>query len=229
MSEVIYGKITKLDERGMSIYANYDNIDRAILRNYSTVQVLLADGRTLLPEQRKKIYALLNDIADWQGDLPALVKRLMKIEFITSRQEKLAGKMFSLSNCDMTTAREFITYLIDFVLEYEVPTREPLTQLNDDIKMYIYACLMRKRCALCGDKADLPHVSSIGMGRNRNEVYQIGMRVLPLCRAHHTEAHTKGVKWLLEGNHLEPIKLTVEIGKKYGLTKKSLERGIDNV
>ena len=57
---------------------------------------------------------------------------------------------------------------------------------------------------------------------DRKDIFQLGMRVLPLCRKHHTEAHTRGVVWLLNDMHLIPYVLDREIGKIYGLTKKNL-------
>jgi hypothetical protein len=221
--EIISGKITEFNEQGMTIKACYENVDRAILRRYDKVQIGLPDGRTISPEQRKKAHALIGEIAEWQGDLPEFVKRLMKIEFITSRLQALEKSLFSLADCDVTTAREFITFLIDFILEYDIPTRVPLAELCDDINKYVYACLMHKKCAICGKPADLHHFDAIGMGRDRTLVYQIGMLVLPLCREHHTVAHQKGKKWLTGDMHLIAIPLTAEIGKKYKLTKKNLK------
>jgi hypothetical protein len=223
--EIVKGKITDIDQDGITIFAPYSNIDRAILREYREVQIGLSDGRYISAEQRRKAYALMNEISEWMGELPEFVKRLMKLEFITNRLQSLQKQIFSLADCDMTTAREFITYLIDFILEHDVPTSRPLYELCDDINKYVYACLMTKKCVICGKKADLHHFDAIGMGRNRADVYQIGMRVISLCREHHGIAHTKGRSWITEDMHLIAIPLTAEIGKKYGLTKKNLMQG----
>lgn len=220
--EIINGKITDIDFNGMTIYVPYPNVNRAILREYREVQVGLPDGRQISPEQRRKAYALMGEIAEWMGELPDYVKRLMKIEFITKRLQALEKEIFSLSNCDVTTAKEFITYLIDFIIEHDVPTQTPLMELCEDIQKYIYACLMHKKCAVCGKKADLHHWDAIGAGRDRTTIYQIGMKVLPLCREHHSVAHTRGRTWLIDDMHLLPIELTKEIGKQYKLTKKNL-------
>ena len=225
--EVINGKITGYDERAgvLHIEAPYTNYNRLALRQYSEVEIGLADGRRITPEQRKKAHALIGEIAEWCGDLPDYVKRLMKMEFIVNRLEGLEKNIFSLADCDVTTAREFITFLIDFILEHAIPVKVPLISLCEDIEKYVYSCLMHKRCAVCGGvhgKAELHHVDAVGMGRDRDEIFQIGMRVLPLCRIDHTTAHQKGITWLTGDNHLIPLPLTVEIGKVYGLTKKNL-------
>ena len=221
--EIAGGKVVDISPDGYcTIRAVLPNIDRAILRQYSKVQIGFADGRTITPEQRRKAYALMNEIASWMGDLPEYVKRLMKMEFMVTRMQALEKHIFSLSDCDMTTAREFITYLIDFIIEHDVPTQTPLIELCEDISRYVYACLIRKKCAVCGRHAELHHVTAIGAGRNRNEVLQIGMEVLPLCREHHTESHQTGQKSFMAKYHLQAIELTKEIGKVYKLSRKNV-------
>lgn len=222
--EIVKGKILGFDEAGITIFvpAGEINLGRALLREYSEALVGLPDGRTISPEQRRKAYALMGEIAEWVGDLPEFIKKQMKMEFVAARQSDMARQIFSLSNCDVTTAREFISYLIEFIVEHEVPTRTPLKDLCEDIGRYVFACLMKKRCAVCGARAELHHFDAIGAGRNRDIVLQIGMRVLPLCRVHHDEAHTRGRAWLTDEQHLTAIPLTAEVGKVYGLTKKNL-------
>lgn len=222
--EVISGKITGYDKwtKELTIKAQYEDINRKELRRYDIVEIGLPDARRISPEQRRKAHVLIGEIADWCGELPDSMKRLMKMEFVVNRLEGLEKQLFSLSDCDMTTAREFITYLIDFMLEHAVPAKVPLVSLCYDIERYIYSCLMHKRCANCGKKADLHHFDAIGMGRDRGEVYQIGMPVLPLCRKCHGKAHQKGKSWITDDLHLMALPLTAEIGKKYGLNKKNL-------
>lgn len=224
--EILTGKVLDISPDGLLIRVPYDNWGRACLRQYDEVQVGLPDGRTISPEQRRKAHACLNDIAEWMGDLPDYVKRLMKLEFMVTRMQALEKHLFSLSDCDMTTAREFITYLIDFMIEHEVPSKVPLFDLCEDIRRYVYACLMHKQCAVCGKKpVDLHHAEEyVGMGRNRDEINQIGMPVISLCRMCHNKAHDLGRSWLTDDLHLVAIPLTDEIARKYKLTKKN--RGI---
>lgn len=222
--EIVSGNVVDISPDGYIIArAALPNIDRALIRQYDKIQIGLPDGRTISPEQRRKAYALMREIAEWMGDLPEYVKRLMKMEFMVTRMQALEKHIFSLSDCDMTTAREFINYLIDFVIEHEVPTQTPLIELCEDIGRYVYACLMHKKCVVCGaSHVDLHHTQAIGAGRDRNDILQLGMPVLPLCREHHMESHNIGQKSFMDKYHLKPIGLTVEIGKVYGLTKKNL-------
>ena len=104
--EIIKGRITGITLDGvLTVTAVYGNIDRFVLRKYDVVQIGLPDGRRISPEQRAKAHALIAEIADWQGDMPEFVKRLMKIDFMVNRLQSLEREIFSLSDCDMTTAR----------------------------------------------------------------------------------------------------------------------------
>ncbi len=223
--EILDGKIVEIDERGLTIRVPYPDTMKACLRKYDAVQVGLPDGRTISPEQRKKAYALMNEIADWMGDTPEYIKRLMKLDFISNKLQALQKSIFSLSNCDVTTAKEYISHLIEFIVMHGVPCKQPLYELCEDIEKYVYACLMNKRCVVCGaDRADLHHHTRIGMGNNRDDIYQIGMPVFSLCRIHHGFEHDH-TGWLENDLHLTPVKLTQEIGKVYKLTKKNLNKG----
>ena len=218
--EIIRGKITSADECGITIFAPYSDTERLTLRKYSKVQIGLPDGRTISPEQRKKAHALINEIAEWMGEIPEYVKRLVKMEFIVNSLQSLEKELFSLSDCDVTTAREFITYLIDFMIEHDIPSKIPLYEQCEDIYRYVYSCALKKRCAISGRRAELHHVDAVGMGRGRDDIIHIGMRVLPLSREYHTLAHTKGNDWLLNEYHLEPITVDKQIAKVYKLNTK---------
>lgn len=218
--EIAGGVITDVSADGYAtIRAALPDIDRAILRQYNKVQIGFADGRTISPEQRRKAYALMREIAEWMGDLPEYVKRLMKMEFMVTRMQALQKQIFSLSDCDMTTAREFITYLIDFIIEHDVPTQTPLIELCEDISKYVYACLMHKKCAVCGKHANLHHCEGgvIGMGNNRNKVDHIGRPALPLCNEHHNIIHQMGQADFISRYHLVTIPIDKKIAKVYRL------------
>lgn len=218
--EIVSGNVVDISPDGYIIArAALPNIDRALIRQYDKIQIGLPDGRTISPEQRRKAYALMREIAEWMGDLPEYVKRLMKMEFMVTRMQALEKQIFSLSDCDMTTAREFITYLIDFIIEHDVPTQTPLIGLCDDINRYVYACLMHKKCAVCGKHANLHHCEGgvIGMGNNRNKVDHIGRPALPLCNEHHNIIHQMGQADFISRYHLVTIPIDKKIAKVYRL------------
>jgi hypothetical protein len=218
MGEIVQGKIERWDEGGgVIIRAALPSLDRATLRRYDKVLVEFADGRRISPEQRKKAYALMGEIAEWIGDVPEYVKKLMKIEFMANRMQTIGEKIFSLSDTDVTTARLFISFLIDFMLDHQVPSRVPLYELCEDVQKYVYACLMHKACAVCGKRADVHHLSGSRAGHgglNWREKDQTGAKVLPLCRVHHELCHN-GEAEFLERYHLEGIEMDAQIKKVY--------------
>jgi len=193
MSEIVLGKITKWEDNGgVIIRAAVPNLDRALLRKYDKVLCEFPDGRRISPEQRKKAHSLISEIGEWAGYLPDEMKRLMKIEFKVKHLQTLETEMFSLSDCSVTTAREFISFLIDFMIENGVPSKIPLYEQCEDIGRYVFACLMHKTCAVCGKRADVHHLhgSRVGHGglqwRTKD---QTGAVVIPLCREHHRICH----------------------------------------
>lgn len=109
------------------------------------VTVLWQDARRISPEQRRKAYALMGEIAAWSGDTPEHVKGALKVDFRAKTMEGMQKQLFSLSDCDMSTARDFISFVIDFMLEYDVPSSRPLTEYAEDIEAYVYACAMHKK------------------------------------------------------------------------------------
>lgn len=225
--KVADGHITGFTPAGMTIFvpASQYSLDMACLQQWDKCQVGFPDGRTISPEQRRKAYAIMGEIAAWSGYSTEEVKLVQKREFIDKHLEGLQKELFSLSNCDMTTAREFISYLIDFVIEFGVDTKVPLYEMCEDIARYVYQCLTHKRCCVCGKEgADLHHDKRVGMGNNRDKVYQIGWPVYSLCREHHNKEHSTPGNWLTDELHLQPIPLTAEIGKCYGLSKRNLGR-----
>lgn len=178
-------------------------IDRELLqKQVDIIEIRLTDGREISAEQRRKIFAIVRDIADWCGEEPEYIRKYTEFEY-----RLINGiEPFSLSNCDMSTAREYITYLIDFCFKHSVPTRDTLLNRTDDISKYLYSCLEHRRCAVCNAKADIHHITAVGMGRDRTEIVHLGMEAIALCRKHHQEAHTRG-KSFLDDYHIYGIKL----------------------
>lgn len=164
------------------------------------------DGRHISVEQRKKAYATIRDIADWAGYLPEEMKEHLKYEHMI----RTGDAYFSLSNCSMDTAREFINTILEFSLENGVPLSEDALNRTDDIGRYLYCCIMHRKCAICGRDGEIHHEDAIGMGNNRNRIDDSSYRKICLCREHHTAAHQMGVKRFRE------------MYKVYGITVKDM-------
>lgn len=191
-------------------------IDAELLRKaVDRVEIRLVDGRTITAEQRKKAYALINDIARWSGHLPEEIKAYSKAVF----QAESGEEDFSLGSCTITTAREYITYLIDFCLRNEVPCVDLLLNRTDDIGRYLYLCLKYRRCAICGRAADFHHCegSRPGMGADREELPSLGILGMALCRVHHGECHTIGESTFNQKYHVYGTKLDKHLCECLGL------------
>ena len=232
INERAYGHIVDIDEGGVAtIQAALPNLYHALDRKYDAVEIILPDGRRITSEQRRKCYALIGEIAEYIDGKKTTetvedAKQIMKWDFILQRMESQERKLFSLSNCDITTAKEFITYLIEFIIKNNIPTQVSLIDQAEDIGRYIYACMLNKKCCICGKPADLHHVDAIQMGNDRNEVIHIGRDALPLCREHHTELHSMGNSSFMAKWHIEPVKIDEKIAKKYKLNMRKREKGV---
>jgi hypothetical protein len=226
INEHASGRIIDIDSGGTAtIKAVLPNLYHALDRRYNEVEIILPDGRRISPEQRRKCYALIGEIAEFiegfrTSETIEDTKQVMKWDFILKRMESQERQLFSLSSCDMSTAREFITYLIEFIVKNDIPTKVPLIEQCEDISKYVYACMVNKRCCICGKPADLHHVNAIGMGNDRDEVIHIGREALPLCRVHHTELHSIGNSSFMAKYHIEPAKIDEKIAKIYKLNKR---------
>ena len=226
INEHALGHIVDISEGGVAtITATLPNLYHAIDRKYNDVEIILPDGRRISPEQRRKCYALIGEIAEFvEGFRTAETiedtKQVMKWDFILKRMESQERQLFSLSSCDMSTASEFITYLIDFIVKNDIPTRFPLIEQCEDVSRYIYSCLVNKKCCICGKPADLHHVQSVGSQGYRDKINHIGLEALPLCREHHTESHKIGQESFMGKYHLQPVKIDKKIAKLYRLSIK---------
>lgn len=226
INEHASGHIIDISEGGVAtIKATLPNLYHALDRQYNEVEIILPDGRRISPEQRRKCYALIGEIAEFiegfrTSETIEDTKQVMKWDFILKRMESQERQLFSLSSCDMSTAREFITYLIEFIVKNDIPTKVPLIEQCEDIGKYVYACMINKRCCICGKPADLHHVQSVGSQGYRDKINHIGLEALPLCRVHHTESHEKGQTNFIETYHLQPVKIDKKIAKLYKLNTK---------
>ena len=226
IQEHCLGQIVDIKEGGeVVIKAALPNLHHALDRHYDNVEIILPDGRRISPEQRRKCYALIGEIAEFiegfrTSETIEDTKQVMKWDFILKRMESQERQLFSLSSCDMSTAREFITYLIEFIVKNDIPTKVPLIEQCEDISKYVYACMINKRCCICGKPADLHHVQSVGSQGYRDKINHIGLEALPLCREHHISLHSMGNKEFMKQYHLEPIKIDKKIAKIYKLNTK---------
>lgn len=230
--DIVVGTIVDVDECGtMTIKAHYDDWPMLVKRGYRECRIELIDSRPLSSKQRRMCWAMIGEIADWQGDMRTATGRALarefvndarKLDFLISELGENADRLFSLSNAPMSLVAAYQRYLVRFIVSNDIPTKKPMLAYVDDVTDYVYACLIQKRCCIGGKAADLHHVERVGMGRNRTDICHEGMEVLPLCREHHTEAHTMPDDAFLDKYHLnQGIQLDKTLCRLYGLKTRA--------
>ena len=214
------GKVVGLSEDGTATIKAQVPLAQFLHREVKEVYVDMIDSRPLSDKQRRMCYALVNAIADWSGSGTEEVKEAFKLDFWAERVDTLSDKIFSLSNAPMSLVAEFQRFLVAFILTHDVPTKRPLREYVDDIEAYTYLCLVRRKCAVCGRRAELHHIDAVGMGNDRTEVQHEGREVISLCREHHTELHTVGKSEFMTKYHLDGgVPCDRTIMKIYGLRR----------
>ena len=204
----------KVDSRGAWLKCHIPNelIDERFVANVMHGEIRVDDGRRISSDQRKKIYALCRDISDYTGhDVEDLKENILKAGFMIKEDRDY----FSLSDVDMTTARYFIEYILEFCFEWNVPLNEKTVALAREVNNYLYLCLRYRRCAVCGRYADIHHHEGlIGAGRNRAKHNHEESKFIALCREHHMECHTLGHKTFENKYKLAAIKLNAQAIKE---------------
>lgn len=163
--------------------------DTLIRKRIRNTELRFDDGRTISADQRKKAYATIRDIADYTGYLPEDQKEWLKYLHIS----RTGCEYFSLSDCTMDTAREFINTILEFAIENGIPLSDLAINRTDDIGKYLYYCIMNEKCCICGKDGEIHHVDAIGMGNDRRVFDDSSCRKMCLCRTHHTIAHQRGM------------------------------------
>lgn len=202
--DTVTGRIEEYDERRgeLMIRAPYSDWPTIVKRGYKECLVQLIDSRPLSDKQRRACYALIGAISDHTGVGKDPTKEWLKIKFILEDLQGTADQIFSLSNAPMSLVCAFQRFLVRFILDWDITTKFSLLDMVDDVPDYIYACLISKKCVVCGRPAELHHIDRVGMGRDRTDILHDGLEALPLCRGHHTEAHTMPDSEFFDKYHL---------------------------
>lgn len=243
MPEIVQGKIVDVYPGGFTAKADYTDWQRFCHRAYGDVEIVLADGRQLSSKQQRAIHATVHDIARWQSGFAYKERvfnetlRALGLAYLCETEESEEVRylitmhfcelmdlpLFSLSqkneNClDMSTASAFLGWLIDKCVEGGIPTSGQLIDRAEDVSRYLYACLLHRRCAVCGaENADLHHVQRVGMGRDRTSINHLGLLAESLCRTHHMEVGQIGQAAFDEKYHTFGIPLDERLCQAHNL------------
>lgn len=186
-----------------------DDKTTLLLNNNIPVDVKLdvIDKDAITDRQRRKIFALCNDIEAHTGQPREYMRQMFKDYLIFMN----GYETFSLSDCTKKIARELIELIINWVFLHDIPLNYRTSDLLKDDKSFLYVSTVNRTCAICGKpNSDLAHYYAVGRGRNRNKIDHLGNKVLALCREHHTEQHTVGMDSFNKKYHLQDSWVNVD-------------------
>ncbi|WP_462128038.1 putative HNHc nuclease [Staphylococcus pseudintermedius] len=171
------------------------------------VEVKPIDPYMITDKQRRKVFALCNDIEEHTGQ-PREYMRYMFMDYVAFVE---GYERLSLSNCTRTQANQIIEVILDWVFHNDVPLNYKTSDLLKNDKAFLYWSTVNRNCVICGKPhSDLAHYEAVGRGFNRNKMNHYDKHVLALCREHHNEQHAIGVKSFDKKYHLEDSWIKVD-------------------
>ena len=186
------------------VVENVDLTDDALLlldNGYPLdVNIEIQDGKKITVKQRKKIFALLNDIEAHTGS-PRENMKEMFTDFIVTLNGY--SKRLSLSDCTRKQAGELIDTIMVWVFQNDIPLNYKTSDLMKQDQTFLYLATVHRKCVICGKYGEIAHHKAIGRGANRKKMDHYGYEVLALCREHHQSQHNMGVESFDKLHHLE--------------------------
>ncbi|MCT1678000.1 putative HNHc nuclease [Staphylococcus epidermidis] len=179
-----------------------DNKTSLLLDNGYEVEadVRVVDPFKITDKQRRKVFALCNDIEAYTGQ-PRDYMRYLFMDYV----EVLYGyeKRLSLSDCTREQAKQVIEVILDWVFHNNIPLNYKTSDLLKNDKAFLYWSTVNRNCVICGKPhSDLAHRFAVGRGRDRTKINHFGNQVLALCRFHHNEQHQIGMDTFNNKYHL---------------------------
>lgn len=192
-------------DRLKTIFSGFDGERQA--------ELFIKDPRGFTPQQRRFVFALMQDIYIYTGEPLESLKDVFYWQF-----RYFTGKNISLSNESESSVDEVSTLselILDFIFENDIPFREGYEIPPQNVEYYFYKCVMTRTCCVCGKKnADIDHFDKALGRRKRSEVDHTEFNFAALCRTHHQEKHQIGIAAFKNKHHVIGIKLSQEEIKK---------------
>lgn len=176
--------------------------------------------------QNNMIYALINDIVrhhyndnekthkrEFKRDTES-IKKVLKVGFAA---ETGLPENFSTARLSKDQATDFISFILEFCFQFDVPLSRPGIELTSDINRYLFLCIKYRKCAVTGRRGEIHHINAIGMGRDRREYDHSKSLLICLSREKHNEVHKIGWEAFKSKYHVDGIRLTEEAVKKLGI------------
>ena len=190
-------KVTKYKQsngRYSVVVENVDLTDDALLlldNGYPLdVNVEVVDGKKITVKQRKKIFALLNDIYLFTGQPQEDLRQQFQFYL-----EMIKGyERISLTDTTRHIAGELIDTIMAWVFQNDIPLNYKTSDLMKNDQTFLYLATVHRKCIICGkSNSELAHYHAVGRGRNRRKIDHTDNRVLALCSNHHREQHDMGM------------------------------------
>ena len=169
-----------------------ENKDFLLLDNGLEVEceVSITDPYKITDKQRRKIFALMNDIEAHTGQPQDYMRNVFQ-EYV--RVLYAYENRISLADCSRKVAGQIIDIAIEWIFENDIPLRFKTSDLIKNDRTFLYMATINRKCVICGKHAELAHYQAVGRGRNRRNIEHFGNKVLALCREHHQTQHDMGM------------------------------------
>ena len=176
------------------VVENVDLTDDALLlldNGYPLdVNIEIQDGKKITVKQRKKVFALLNDIYLFTGQPQEDLRQQFQFYL-----EMVKGyEQISLTNTTRHIASELIDIIMAWVFQNDIPLNYKTSDLMKNDQTFLYLATIHRKCVICGkSNAELAHYHAVGRGRNRRKIDHTDNKVLALCHKHHKIQHDMGM------------------------------------
>ena len=187
-----------------------DLTDDALLlldNNYPLdVNFEVIDGKKITVQQRKKIFALLNDIYLFTGQPQEDLRQQFQFYL-----EMIKGyERISLTDTTRRIASELIEVILAWTFEHDIPLNYKTSDLMKQDQTFFYLATVHRKCVICGKYGELAHYHAVGRGRNRRKIDHTDNKVLALCREHHQTQHDMGMDIFNDKYHLKDSWVSVD-------------------
>lgn len=201
----------------------YPGLKQQLEERLNNFPIKVIPVKKLSKAQNGLIHVLIKQFADELGWTMLDMKEYQKEQFAIST-DKLD---FSTAKCDMETANEFISFIIEQALELGInlyilgkhdKRYKHILEIDNITQRYVIACLKKRVCCICGkehneyNEIQLDHYDTVAntVGTYKNDDGLHG-RFLPLCSYHHFEKHSKSLKEFENKYHIEGVYLNPQL------------------
>ena len=124
----IYGVVHDVDPASgiITCVAPFDDGADFVRKGYEKCEIRLIDGRSISPEQRRKIFALVADIADYVTDVRGSKRRSEEQEIL--RQLQL---LYVIDAADREAVRRQLTQRFCSLLDVDLFSLSDVTNIRD--------------------------------------------------------------------------------------------------